>query len=135
MPKQIIIASGPVIIENAKVLLDKDHKDNFWKFLGGRPKEIDFAGTDDPLETTCSRRVKEEMGFDIKIIRPLKPMMVKKPDDPDTWVVLIHYLAERRGEIKLGEGIKQAEWFDIDNLPADCAPNIKPVIEDYKKGL
>ena len=28
--------SGPVIVENNEVLLNKDKKDNFWKFCGGR---------------------------------------------------------------------------------------------------
>jgi ADP-ribose pyrophosphatase YjhB (NUDIX family) len=135
MEKQFIVASGPVIIEGNKVLLDKDNKDDFWKFLGGKPKEIDFESTEEPIEATCRRRVKEEMGLDIEIIRPIKPMMLKKPDDPNTWIVLIHYLAKRRGEIKLGEGIKEARWFDIDDLPPDCAPNIKPVIKEYKKTL
>ena len=32
---QIIITSGSVIVENNKVLLNKDKKDNFWKFCGG----------------------------------------------------------------------------------------------------
>lgn len=135
MEKQFIAASGPVIIENDKVLLDKDSKDNFWKFLGGKPKEIDFESTEEPLEATCRRRVKEEIGLDIEIIRPIKPMMIKKPDDPNVWVVLIHYLAKRHGKIKLGKDIKEAKWFDINNLPYDCAPNIKPVIEAYKKSL
>jgi ADP-ribose pyrophosphatase YjhB (NUDIX family) len=135
MPKQFIVASGPVIIENNKVLLDKDNKDDFWKFLGGRPKEIDFESAEEPLVATCRRRVKEELGLKIEIIRHIKTMMTEKPEDPNTWVVLIHYLAKRRGEIKLGEGIKEAKWFDIDNLPPDCAPNIKPVIEEYKKSL
>ena len=38
---QIVIASGPVIVENNKVLLNKDKKDNFWKFCGGRIEETE----------------------------------------------------------------------------------------------
>jgi len=36
MDKKLIIASGPVIIENGKVLLNKHGDDKFWKFLGGK---------------------------------------------------------------------------------------------------
>jgi len=135
MPKQIIIASGPVIIENNKVLLNKHGDDTFWKFLGGRVENFDFDDANNSLEEACRREVKEEMGVNIEILRPLKPMLVPKPGEPDTWVVLIHYLAKRIGEIKLGSDIKEAEWFNIDDLPADCAPNIKPVLDEYKKGL
>lgn len=135
MGKQFIVASGPVIIENNKVLLNKHGDDNFWKFLGGRVENFDFSNINESLEEVCRREVKEEMGFDIEIIRPLKPMMVPKPGNPETWVILIHYLAKRLDEIKLGADIKEAKWFNIDNLPSDCAPNIKPVIEEYKKSL
>ncbi len=85
--KNLIIVSGPVVIENGKVLLDKQGDDNFWKFLGGKVESFDFENDFNPLEKTCKRRVKEEMGFDVEIIRPLKPMMIPKPGDPNTWVV------------------------------------------------
>jgi len=133
MSQQIIVASGPVVIEDGKVLLNKHGDDVFWKFLGGRVEYFDFQDETNSLEEACRREVREEMGIEIEIIRPLKPMMVQKPGDPNTWVILIHYLARRLGEIKHGADIRDAQWFDIDNLPADCAPNIKPVIEEYKK--
>lgn len=133
MEKQFIAVSGPVIIENDKVLLNKHGDDNFWKFLGGRAENFDFVDINNSLEETCRREVREEMGFDVEIIRPLKPMMVPKPNEPGVWIILIHYLAKRLGEIKLGPDIKDAQWFDINNLPPDCAPNINPVIEEYKK--
>lgn len=123
-----IIASGPVIIENNKVLLNKHGDDNFWKFPGGRIENFDFQDELNSLETACQREVREEMGIEIKIIKPIKPMMVKKPNSNDTQVVLIHYLAERINEIKPGADIKEWNWFDLNNLPADLAPNIKPVL-------
>jgi ADP-ribose pyrophosphatase YjhB (NUDIX family) len=127
-----IIASGPVIIENNKVLLNKHGDDNFWKFVGGRVEDFDFGDPTYSLETACKREVKEEMGLEIEIIRPLKPMMVPKPNDKTTQVVLIHYLSKRLGEITPGNDIKEWNWFDINELPENCAPNIQPVIEEYK---
>lgn len=123
MKKPIIIASGPVIIENEKVLLNKHGDDNFWKFVGGKVEDYSVS-----LEDCARREVKEEMGLDIEIIRPLKPMMVKMPEKI---VILIHYLANRIGEIEPGEDIREWDWFDIYNLPADVAPNIEPVIREY----
>lgn len=123
MEKPVIIASGPVIIENNKVLLNKHGDDGFWKFVGGKVENFDIS-----LEEVAKREVKEEMGLEIEILRPLKPMMVNMPEKV---VVLIHYLANRSGEVVPGAEILDWGWFDIKNLPKDCAPNIKPVIEEY----
>lgn len=123
MNKPIIIASGPVIIENGKVLLNKHGDDGFWKFVGGRAEKFDIS-----LEEVAKREVQEEMGLEVELIRPLKPMMIEMPDKV---VILIHYLAQRKGEIKPGADILEWNWFDIHNLPKDVAPNIKPVIGEY----
>lgn len=123
MEKPIIIASGPVIIEKEKVLLNKHGDDNFWKFVGGKVEDYSVS-----LEDCAKREVKEEMGLEIKIICPLKPMMVEMPEKI---VILIHYLADRIGDVKPGEDIIEWDWFDIHNLPEDVAPNIKPVIDTY----
>ncbi len=79
MPK-IIIASGPVIIENNKVLLNKHGDDNFWKFPGGKVENFDFKDWNNSLEEAAKREVKEEMGIGVKIINPLKTMMIPKPN-------------------------------------------------------
>ena len=51
-----IIASGPVIVENNKVLLN-DHGDtDFWKFCGGGVKDTDFD-----LISAAKREAKEEI--------------------------------------------------------------------------
>lgn len=132
---EYIIASGPVIIENGKVLLDKNGSDPFWKFPGGKIELSDLTDAEHSLETAARRKVEEELGFDIEIIRPLKPMMLKKPGNKNTIVVLIHWLSKRIGEVVPGGDTTEWAWHDIYNLPADCAPNIKPVIEDYLRPI
>lgn len=124
-----IIASGPVIIEDNKVLLNKHGDDNFWKFIGGKVENFDFADNFNSLEEACRREAREEMGVELELIKPLKPMMFPKPNNPTIQVVLIHFLAKRIGDLKPGADIKEWNWFDINNLPEDCAPNIKPVID------
>jgi ADP-ribose pyrophosphatase YjhB (NUDIX family) len=76
----------------------------------------------------AKREVLEEMGLEVDLVQPLKPMMIELADKV---VVLIHYLATRQGDINPGADIIEWNWFDIDDLPEDCAPNIKPVIEEY----
>ncbi|MBI4779072.1 NUDIX hydrolase, partial [Candidatus Falkowbacteria bacterium] len=61
--QKIIIASGPVIVENNKVLLNKHGDTAFWKFCGGRVENYE---TD--LIDNARREVKEEMGIEIKIL-------------------------------------------------------------------
>jgi len=123
MNKPILIASGPVIIEDGKVLLNKHGKDGFWKFVGGKVEDFDIS-----LEEVAKREVMEEMGLEIEIIRPLKPMMISMPDKT---VILIHYLATRKGEIKPGAEILEWDWFNVHDLPNDVAPNITAVIGEY----
>jgi len=122
------VASGPVIIEEGKVLLNREHKPNGispWMFPGGRVEDYEKT-----LEDACSREVKEEMGIDIKIIKPLRPILVKKENEV---FILIRYLAERIGEIKPGIEIAEWNWHDINNLPENCADNVYQIINDFKK--
>jgi ADP-ribose pyrophosphatase YjhB (NUDIX family) len=122
----VVIVSGPVIIKNNQVLLNKHGESNLWKFPGG-----DIYQPEGDLEMWAIKKAKEEMGLEVKLIRPLKPMIIW---EKDRVVVLIHYLAELTSEeIKPANFIKEHNWFDIDNLPDDCSPNIKPLIEEYKK--
>ena len=126
---QIIIASGPVIIEDNKVLLNKDKKDDFWKFCGGRVDDGDYN-----LKETAKREVREEMGLDIEILdnEPYFFYTEKEKDGVKISVVLAHFLASRIGEIIPGEDITQWCWLDINNLERETlAPNIKPTLKYF----
>ena len=68
-----LIASGPVIIENGKLLVNMDDKDEFYKLPGGKVEE----GVE-RLEEACHREVKEENNGEIEILRPLSPMILWK---------------------------------------------------------
>ena len=124
---KIIIASGPVIVENGKVLLNKHGGDNFWKFCGGEVK------ANESLKETASRRAKEESGIDIEIIneQPFLMHVSKKKNGEQTDVLLVHWLSKRIGEPKAGEEVEKTEWLDIDNLPKDLGPNIKPTLKHF----
>ena len=126
-----IVASGPVIIENGKLLVNKDNKDDFYKLPGGTIEE----GIED-LEEACHREVKEENNGEIEIIKPLHPMILYK--NPQTQnemtIVLIHYLAKllNKNEIKPISPIKEVKWLDIKEIKEGkhyVAPNILFLIE------
>ncbi|MBP6859293.1 MAG: NUDIX hydrolase [Candidatus Magasanikbacteria bacterium] len=128
LPPNSIIASGPVIIEDGKVLLNREQKEygsSLFMIPGGIVDDFSI-----PLEETCKREVKEELGIEIKIIRPLRTLIVKRPGTENKLAILTHYLAERVGEIKPGAETIEWGWFDIHNLPNNCAPSIYEIVKD-----
>jgi ADP-ribose pyrophosphatase YjhB (NUDIX family) len=121
-----LIAAGPVIIEGGKVLLNREQKESGitpWLFPGGKVEDLDIS-----LKEACKREVREEMGIEVDIIRPLETLLIKRSDG-EGHAVLVHYLASRRGEIIKGDGIVEYGWFDIGNLPENCAENVYTIID------
>jgi len=126
---KIIIASGTVIIENNKVLLNKHGDDDFWKFCGGRVEDDESN-----LKDAAIREVKEEMGIEIEILdeEPYFYYVEKDIEEKRVSVILAHFLAKRIGEINPGSDIREWQWLDIDDLNKEnIAPNVLPVIKHF----
>lgn len=123
----IIIVSGPVIVENDKVLLDIQGEDNFWKFCGGKVRE------NETLSQTAIRRAKEELGINIKITskEPFLLHTSKEKDGETSDVILAHFASNFSGEIKPGDEVQQWQWHDINNLPQNVAPNVISVLKHF----
>jgi len=122
---ELTIASGPVIVEDGKVLLDK-HGDDFWKFPGG--KQVD----DNNFLENAKREVKEELGIDVELVgEPCVMGFDRNHNGIKEYILLFHYLAKRKGEIKKGRDVKEFKWLDVNSLPEDMAPNIKPVLKYF----
>ena len=126
-----IIASGPVVIEGGKLLVNKDNKDDFYKLPGGTVE----PDTED-LEEACHRETKEENNGEIEIIKPLHPMILwKNPQtDEKMAILLIHYLArlKNKEELKPIPPVQEVKWLDIEEIKQgkhNVAPNIKFLIE------
>ena len=123
---ELIICSGPVIIKDGKVLLIKEKKGNEitpWFFPGGKVEK-----TDESLEETCKREAREEVGLNIKIIKQL-PTLDDKDKDGNK-IKLVHYLCSASGTIKPGPTIVEWNWFDINNLPDNCANNVCEIVSN-----
>ncbi len=127
---KFIVASGPVIIEDGNLLVNRDDKDDFYKLPGGTVEE------GDSLIDACHREVKEENNAEIEIIRPLNPMIIyKNPQTGEKMViVLIHYMAKlkNKSEVKPMPPIKETVWLSIEEIKKgkyNVAPNIKFLIE------
>lgn len=126
---KIIIASGPVIVENNKVLLNKHGEDEFWKFCGGRIEENEIN-----LKEAAMREVKEEMGLDVEMLNndPYFFYTEKEKEGVKISVILAHFLAKRIGEVSPGDDIKEWRWIDMNDLDKEnLAPNIKPALKHF----
>lgn len=129
MPK-IIIVSGPVIVEDGKVLLNQHGDTDFWKFCGGKVE--DFETT---LIENAKREVMEEMGIEIEILdeTPFFMHTTKKTADGVIDIILVHYLAKRIGDITPGADIRQWKWIPLSGLEKEnLAPNISPTLKHFK---
>jgi 8-oxo-dGTP pyrophosphatase MutT (NUDIX family) len=127
--QKIIIASGPVIVEGGKVLLNQHGDTEFWKFCGGRVEDLE---TD--LIENARREAKEEMGIDIEILveKPFIAHTIKEIPGSKVDVILVHYLAARIGEIKPGEDIREWKWIPLEELAnKNLAPNIVPALRHF----
>jgi len=135
-----MVVSGPVIIQEREGKLqtllvkhgDKPIEELKWKFCGGRL----FKNMS--LKKNAIREAKIEIGLEVKTIGEL-PTIELWQETPEVnseqpeLIILVHYLAEIDGEPKKGEEVLDMQWFDINSLPNDCSPNIKPIIQAYKK--
>lgn len=137
---QTMVASGPVIVQRRegklKTLLvkhgDKPRNQLKWKFCGGKL----LKGWS--LEENAVREAKEEIGVKVKIVAdlPVITLWQGKPEggkEKPELIILIHYLATINQTPKPGKEILALQWFDINRLPKDTAPNVRPVIQAYKK--
>lgn len=125
---RIIIASGPVIVEDNKVLLDQHGDTTFWKFCGGRAENLESS-----LIEVAQNRAKEELGIGIEILSPEPFITYTQKETPEGIldVILVHFLAKRIGEVKPGAEIREWAWLDIHSLPDNLAPNILPVLKHF----
>lgn len=126
---KIIIASGPVIVEEGKVLLNQHGDTAFWKFCGGSVEDYEIN-----LIQTARREAKDEMGIDIEILNdvPFFWHTTKETSDEIVDVVLVHYLAKRLGEITPREDMRDWKWIPLEDLQNEnLAPNIIPTLKHF----
>lgn len=128
MEGKYILASGPVIIEKGKLLVDKDDKDDFYKLPGGTINQ------EEDLERACKRMAKEEINAEIEIIKPLHPKVLwENPTTKEKMtIVLVSYLAKLKNkqEIKPIPPTKEIKWLDLKEIK-----NWKSLVSPYTQFL
>ncbi len=86
------------------------------------------------LIENAKREVKEEMGIEVKVTcdTPFFWHTKKQKDGVEIDIILVHYLAERIGEIKPGDDIREWTWLPLKDLEKkNLAPNIIPVLKHF----
>ncbi len=126
-----VIASGPIIIKNKKMLVVLDDKDPFLKFPGGSI----FKGKS--LKETCKIETMQEIRCSIDIIKETEPLMLwKKPHTGEKIpVVLIHWLAKlKKGQVpRKGKHTREILWINSRYKGYELAPNVKYFLKKLKK--
>jgi len=138
-----MIGSGCIVVQKhdgvVKTLLvkhgEKPLEELKWKFPGG--KLLKGMG----IKDNALRETKEEIGVEAKIISPTASVVSLWNQVPESgnevpeFMILTNYLAIIDAEPVAHPDIKAMEWFDVNNLPSDCSPNIKPGIDDYREQI
>ena len=129
MEGKYIIASGPVIIEDNVLLVSRDNKDDFYKFIGGTVKK------GESLEEGCIRKAREACGAEIELIKPLWPnILYENPQTKEKMtIVLINYLAKLKNkeDIKPIPPEQELKWVSIEDIKAgkgDVSPNVEKLV-------
>ncbi len=114
MEGKYIVVSGPIIIENGKLLTVKEGDDEFYKLPGGTLEEKEN------LEGACKREVKEEINGEIDIMKPLSPKVLwENPHTKEKMaIILTSYLAKlkNKGKIKTTDETKEIIWLDLKDI-------------------
>lgn len=110
-----LVVSGPVIIEDNKLLVNKDSKDDFYKLPGGS-----IENNVESLEEACRRETKEEINAEIEIIKPLSPKILwENPTTKEKMtIILTSFLAKLQNpeEIKPQEETEEIIWLDLNKI-------------------
>ncbi len=126
-----IVASGPVIVEEGRLIVTKDSKDDFYKIPGGQVEK------DESLKQVALREFKEETGLECKLGKKLSTMKLEKESDSGKInIELHHYKAKLKNKPKSFKSYNyeghEVSWFYINEIKEgfyNVAPNIKFLIE------
>lgn len=103
------IAADIIIIKDNKILLVKRGYEPFkgmWALPGGKLED------NESIEQCAIREVKEEINVDI-VIKKLVGIYSDPNRDPRKIVAVAFLCDIKKGEIKAGDDVTEAKWFDL----------------------
>jgi 8-oxo-dGTP diphosphatase len=120
----LLTVDALIIYEEKIVLIKRINPpyENMFALPGG------FVEIGETVETAVVREAKEETGLDVEIIRLLGVYSDPKRD-PRGHTVSVCFIVEGSGKLKAGDDAKDAELFDIYNVP-ELAFDHNKIIKD-----
>ncbi|MEQ8222818.1 MAG: NUDIX domain-containing protein [Candidatus Eremiobacterota bacterium] len=127
-----------VFIRNkaGEILLEKRRDSGLWGLPGGKVEP------GESIEETATREVKEETGFNVKIVKllgvysdPQEGRIITYPDNGDI-VHLIDILLEAviiSGDLTISSESEEMNFFNLNSLPSEIASPAKKPLDDYIK--
>lgn len=127
----IILAGASVFIhKDGNLLLHKRSDNGCWSDFGGG---LEIGET---LEDTAKRELLEESGLQANSLELIGvysgvDLLYTYPNGDKVANVCAAYLCEDfSGELEISDESTDFKWFDIDDLPENISPPVKPVILD-----
>lgn len=117
--------------EKRQILIMRREDDEYikklkWAFPGGR------ADSEDKLEDTLTRKVKEETGYNVEILGSVFARIPPEKKD----LVLVYYLCEViGGEERAGHGAEELKWVKPEELRKYFTTSFEPILEEYITNL
>src|SRR5687768_15686447 len=124
------VGIGVMVLKDGKVLLQlrkSSHGAGEYAFAGGHMEHMES------FEETAKREVREETGVEIKNVRFLCLMNIKRYA-PKHYVHIGLGADWEKGEPKVLEPDKSEswDWYDLNNLPMPLFESVAATIEAYK---
>ena len=129
----LMIGAAILVVDGQnRLLLMKRSDSGCWGPPGGavEPGEV--------VENGAIRETLEETGLEVCDISFFgvfsgPDLYYKYPNGDEVYNVTIVYLSNSwRGIVKINDEHTEWDWFEVDRIPKDISPPIKPVIEKFK---
>lgn len=133
--KPLLVCGASVIIFNSegKVLMLHRSDNDCWCFPGGG---LELG---ENLEEAALREVFEETGLTLNDIELFgvfsgENLHYMYPNGDEVYIVDIVFKSTNySGEMQVNDESRKAEYFEIDKLPEEISPPVKPVVERLKQ--
>ena len=128
--QRVSIVCGPIIIRQGRIFLVQSSDTLEWKLPGGNHHDNESE------RETVIRETHEETNLNIELVEEVDPLILRLTRTKEGQIfeyLLYHYAARIIGtfSVQLSEENKDSGFFEPDQLPTNCAPNIAIAIKHF----
>jgi 8-oxo-dGTP pyrophosphatase MutT (NUDIX family) len=130
----LMVGAAILVLDDQDRLLMMKRRDNeCWGIPGGSTEPGEF------VEEAAKRETLEEANLEVGEMSLFgvfsgPELYYKYPNGDEVYNVSIVYLArDWTGDIQLNHEHTEWKWFAARDIPDDCSPPIKPILEQFKR--